>query len=114
MEPQEATTTPPWMGCQSNARLPPAFHQASLTVSEYPFVLLEGEGQTYFDYWVKRSTVRVRCLAKELNILTQLDLETRLLITDSSTLTLPPSPLSMLSYFLLATINTQAQIHKLF
>ena len=24
MEPQEVKTTPPWMGCQSNARLPPS------------------------------------------------------------------------------------------
>ena len=48
MEPQEVKTTPPWMGCQSNARLPPAFHQASLTVSQYPFILLEGEGQYPF------------------------------------------------------------------
>ena len=34
---------PPWMGCQSIARLPSSIHQASLTIHWYPFVLLGGE-----------------------------------------------------------------------
>ena len=37
---QQGVLQPPWMGCKSIPRLPPAFHQASLTVSHYPFVLM--------------------------------------------------------------------------
>ena len=42
-------TTPPWMGCQSIARLPPqAFHQASLKICWY-----------HLYSWVERCTVKV-------------------------------------------------------
>ena len=34
----------PWMGCQFTTKLPlPAFHQASLTIHQYPFILLDGD-----------------------------------------------------------------------
>ena len=39
-------TTTPWMGCWSSTHTPPtppAFHQAFLTVSQHPFILLVGE-----------------------------------------------------------------------
>ena len=113
MEPQEVTTTPPWMGCQFKARLPPSISSGfpdSFTVPIYTpgrretisILILLGEE--------KHCESKVSCQETQL---TQPDLETRLLNTDSSTLT-PLPPLSMLSYFQLTTINTQAQIHKLF
>ena len=40
MKQQGVLQLPPWMGCKSIPRLPPAFHQASLTDSYYPFVLM--------------------------------------------------------------------------
>ena len=41
-------TSTPWMGCRSSTHTPPpptppAFHQAFLTVSQHPFILLVGE-----------------------------------------------------------------------
>ena len=39
-----STAPPPQIGCQSNATAsPPAFHQASLTIHQYPLILLGGE-----------------------------------------------------------------------
>ena len=39
---------PPWMGCQSIARLPSSIHQASLTIHWYPFVLtVQWEGSVF-------------------------------------------------------------------
>ena len=49
------TTPSTWMGCLSIVKLP-AFHQASLTIWQYPFINLYS--------WVNRGTVRVKCFAQ--------------------------------------------------
>ena len=47
----ESISTPPWMGCQSIAGLPPSIKFTS----------------THLYSWVERGTVRVKCLAQEPN-----------------------------------------------
>ena len=75
------------MGCKSIPRLPPAFHQASLTDSHYPFVLHGGE----------RGAVRERCFAQKHNTMTWQDLELGPLNLKSSARTAGPSGYSLLN-----------------
>ena len=49
----------PWMGCQFEFKLSPAFLQASMTVLRWPFILLDEE----------RNWVRVKCFAQKHNSL---------------------------------------------
>ena len=71
------TTPPPWMGCQSIARLPSSIHQASLTIRWHPFVLLGGERHCEREVFFPNY-----------NTLTQPGLKPTPLNAESSTLTL--------------------------
>ena len=57
MKQKKSITTLPWMGCQSMARLipppPSTFHYVSLTVCQYPFILLGGWGGWGEALWKK-------------------------------------------------------------
>ena len=63
-----------------NASLLPAFHQASMTIHQDPFILLGGERE--------RCTVRIKFFAQEHNTLTWPGLEFRPLAPESSALTI--------------------------
>ena len=60
-EATESISTPPWMGCQSIAGLPPSIKFAS----------------THLYTWVERGTVRVKCLAQEHNMMSLASARTR-------------------------------------
>ena len=51
-----------WDASPLNASLLPAFHQASMTIHQDPFILLGGERE--------RGTVKIKCFAQEHNTLT--------------------------------------------
>ena len=51
------TTSFPGWDASSSQSYPPAFHQASLTIHQYPFILLDGERHCW-------------CFAQELNTMT--------------------------------------------
>ena len=70
-------TTPPWMGCQSITSLPPAFHQASLMMPQYPITLLGGDRHC-----------EVKFFSQEHNTTTQPGLKSRPLDLESSALAL--------------------------
>ena len=55
------TTSFPGWDASSSQSYPPAFHQASLTIHQYPFILLDGERHCW-------------CFAQELNTMTWLGL----------------------------------------
>ena len=60
-EATRSISTPPWMGCQSIAGLPPGIKFAS----------------THLYTWVERGTVRVKCLAQEHNTMSLARAQTR-------------------------------------
>ena len=60
-EATESISTPPWMGCQSIAGLPPSIKFAG----------------THLYTWVERGTVRVKCLAQEHNTMSPARARTR-------------------------------------
>ena len=68
-----------WIERQSTAKLPLPFHQTSLTIHQYPFLLL-----------VERSILRVKCFAQAHNTMTQPGLKSNPPNPESSVPTIGP------------------------